>query len=119
MSVHMIRVLDQLKELHNLQTFTTRLTPHETSSILSDPDRIGKCQLADLWMELEESYAMVANFVQFMGENHSLEEFRPLDCIQPTILEILHPVFSKSMRGWEETSDSTWSRITTPLNPVA
>lgn len=99
-----------LKYLHNLRTITTRLTPHETSSILSDTKRIGKCQFADLWMELRSSYEVITRFVQDMGKDHSLREFRPVDCDQANMAGMIRPIITDGLQDWKSMGNY-WSRL--------
>ena len=108
---HISRVLGGLRFLHNLRTFTTRLKPHEADSwILTDPDRVGKCQLADLWMEFEACYSLIVDFVEEMGELQNLIEFKSLDCDQSRTAQILIPHFSSRLLYWERTK-CTWSKV--------
>ena len=109
MSGHIKGIFKRLKCLHNLQSLTTRLLPHDSSSILSDPARVGRCNLSDLWMEFEESYMMIATFVQSMGEDHKLVQFRPLDYAQPNILKMIDPILGSHIQNWE-CYGVTWTK---------
>lgn len=111
MSNHVSRVFNRLVSLHSLQILMTRLLPHENSLILSNPDKVGKCSLPDLWMETESSYASIAAFVQHMGENFSLTQFTPLDFARANIVPMLHPRVADCLQGWE-LHGINWLRTT-------
>ena len=102
---HIKLVLSRLESLHNLEVLTTRLAPHENSSILSNPIRVGTGQFKDMWLGFDENYALVVDFLLLMSKHHSLKVFKPLDCLHTHVFESLHPMLEQRLQGWEFQAD--------------
>ena len=101
LAIHLKRILTQLKVLANLRTLSTRLAPHENSSILLDPAKVRKAQFRDLWSTLEENYAAIVGYVLFMRKNHHLRTFKALDCGHSHVSESLYPMMKHCLQGWD------------------
>ena len=98
LAIHLKRILVQLKFLTNLRILSTRLAPHENSSILLDMARVGKAQFRDLWLGLEENYASIIAYVQLMRQKHHLRMFKALDCVHSHICESLYPTMKQHLQ---------------------
>ena len=98
LAIHLKRILVQLKYLTNLRTLSTRLAPHENSSILLDMARVGKAQFRDLWLSLEENYASIIAYVQLMRQKYHLRMFKALDCVHSHICESLYPMMKQHLQ---------------------
>lgn len=98
---HLNRILTQLRFLTNLRTLSTRLAPHENSSILLDMSKVRKAQFRDLWSSLEENYASIVGYVLLMRQKHRLRKFKALDCVHSHVCESLYPMMKQRLQGWD------------------
>ena len=79
---HIREAFRVLQNLHCLEVLSVQFGPHASSEVLSNVERLGKCQLSDLWMEFRECYVEALRFVSEMSTVHRLNTFRPLDWSQ-------------------------------------
>ncbi|CAF9903298.1 MAG: hypothetical protein HETSPECPRED_000201 [Heterodermia speciosa] len=98
LTVHLKRILQQLGLLTNLRTLSTRLAPHENSSILLDMAKVRKAQFRDLWSSVEENYASIVDYVLIMREKHHLRTFKALDCVHLHVYESLYPMMQQRLQ---------------------
>ncbi|KAL8789269.1 MAG: hypothetical protein Q9195_006915 [Heterodermia aff. obscurata] len=98
LEMHINCILTQLECLTNLRTLSTRLAPHENSSILSDRAKVGRAQFRDLWSSLEENYASIVSYVVLMRQKHHLRTFKALDCVHSHVCESLYPMMKRRLQ---------------------
>ena len=101
LAIHLQRVLTQLRFLTNLRTLSTRLAPHENSSILLNIAKVKKAQFRDLWSIFDENYESIIGYVLFMKQNHHLRTFKALDCVHSHICESLYPTMKQRLQDWD------------------
>ena len=101
LAIHLKRILTQLKFLTNLRALSTRLAPHENSSILLDMAKVRKAQFRDLWSSLEENYASIIDYVLLMRQKHHLRAFKALDCVHSHVCESLYPMMKQRLQDWD------------------
>ncbi|OCL06322.1 hypothetical protein AOQ84DRAFT_79879 [Glonium stellatum] len=105
----MIRALQKVRTLRSIQF---QVAPGEENKLLDHPQRIGKAQLSDLWLEWNESYSAIARFLahyDFQDDG----EFESSDCHHPTLSNDVDEKF-ESLRergiGWTKTGRGSWKR---------
>ena len=76
---HICEVFKVLRNLHCLEVLSVQFGPHESSDIMSNQVRLGKCQISDLWMEFGECYVEAFRFASEMRVAHELRTFEILD----------------------------------------
>ena len=106
---HIREVFKILRNLHCLEVLSVQFAPHESSDIISNPVRLGKCQISDLWMEFGECYMEAFCFASEMRVAHELRMFENLDWP-----EYKHQIYLKDtnaqleeyMQGWHLDGDN-------------
>ena len=106
---HIREVFRVLRNLHCLEVLSVQFGPHESSDIMSNQARLGKCQISDLWMEFGECYMEAFCFASEMRAAHELRTFENLDWP-----EYEHQIYHNNrkaqleeyMQGWHLDGDS-------------
>lgn len=80
-ATHIRQVISALRSLHSLEVLSVQFGPHESSTIMSNFERLGKCDIPDLWMEFRECYVEIFRFIGEMSIA-SLRAFKSLDWSQ-------------------------------------
>lgn len=111
-SPHVQNFYCQLRHLENLETFSVQFAPSEDSDMLSNPERIGKCQISDLWMEfrlcLLATLSFARNFdLQF---KHKIRKLTLLDWFKYDTAAMLAPDCEDQLRDWVFDNGS-WKRL--------
>ncbi|KAL8709630.1 MAG: hypothetical protein Q9220_005722 [cf. Caloplaca sp. 1 TL-2023] len=102
--ISQVRGLAQgLKDCPSLRELTTRLTPTAKEPILDDPERLGKASVADLWMEIESSYRLIAT--EIVTSPTGLRRWKTLDR-GVDVEAVVRPLLG----GWESPEPLVWTR---------
>lgn len=109
-STHVRKIYENIGSLHNLQDLSVQFAPTEESSILSDPERIGKCQISDCWMEFHECLLRTLRFASAQSSVHKLTTLTFLDwCRYDTATSIM-PDLVNYLRDWTSENDGCWKK---------
>lgn len=76
-----IRALHRIPTLRNV---TFQLAPGLENNLLSQPDRMGRAQSGDFWLEWTESYKVIASYLGVFDFEDGAE-FRSKDCTSETL----------------------------------
>ncbi|KAF2627286.1 hypothetical protein BU25DRAFT_341961 [Macroventuria anomochaeta] len=76
-----IRALHRIPTLRNV---TFQLAPGPENDLLSQPDRMGRAQSGDFWLEWTESYKVIASYLGVFDFEDGAE-FRSKDCTGETL----------------------------------
>jgi hypothetical protein len=76
-----IRALHRISTLRNV---TFQLAPGPENDLLSQPDRMGRAQSGDFWLEWTESYKVIASYLGVFDFEDGAE-FRSKDCTTETL----------------------------------
>ena len=109
LSNHMDTVYQKLRFLDNLESFTVQFTPSEASDILSDTERIGKCQMSDLWMEFRECLVYTLEFALEMSIVRKLSTLTFLDWYRYDTAAMLMPHCESTLSGWT-SNNGCWKK---------
>ena len=89
-----------LRSLDLLEVLSVQFAPHGSSDIISDNERIGKCQISDLWMEFYDCYVEALRFVSEMSNNFQMKMFRSLDWSDYCTREMIKPELEEYLQDW-------------------
>ncbi len=76
---HVEKVLVLPRSCPKLESFHIQLAPSIGSGVLEDKDQMGKADVNDMWMELNDAYSYAVDAVVQMGRKAKLNKFRSLD----------------------------------------
>ena len=99
-STHVSTVYRNLGFLHNLKDLSVQFAPTEESNVLSDPERIGKCQISDCWMEFRECLVKTLHFARIMSSERKLMTLTFLDWYRYDTATMIMPDLVSVLRGW-------------------
>ena len=105
---HVSSVLYGLYHCASIVTLRTKLASHSDSDIWNDP-AITSIH-ADLWMEFEESYRIIFDVVQKMGDARCLQNFTTLDYASPGKGIIDDLIRQHPLIGWDDREEGWWAR---------
>lgn len=97
---HVNNVFHGLYHCASILTLRKQLASHSNSDIWKDP-AITSIH-ADLWMEFQESYTMILDLVQKMGDERLLKKFTILDCATLGRRVINDLIGQRPLKGWHE-----------------
>ncbi|KAF1933140.1 uncharacterized protein M421DRAFT_415504 [Didymella exigua CBS 183.55] len=96
-----IRALHRVPTLRNV---TFQLAPGPENNLLSQPDRMGRAQSGDFWLEWTESYKAIASYLGVFDFEDSAE-FRSRDCTSETLtrdVEEIVELLNHRGAGWRK-----------------
>ncbi|KAJ4372745.1 hypothetical protein N0V86_008111 [Didymella sp. IMI 355093] len=106
-----IRALHRIPTLRNV---TFQLAPGPENNLLSKPDRMGRAQSGDFWLEWTESYKVIASYLGVFDFDDGAE-FRSRDCTSETLtrdVEEIVELLKHRGAGWKnkEGEVGVWVR---------
>ncbi|KAF3053933.1 hypothetical protein E8E11_011911 [Didymella keratinophila] len=106
-----IRALHRIPTLRNI---TFQLAPGPENSLLSQPERLGRAQSGDLWLEWTESYKVIASYLGVFDFEDGAE-FTSRDCTSETLtrdVEEIVELLKHRGAGWrsKEGEVGVWVR---------
>ncbi|KAJ8104839.1 hypothetical protein OPT61_g10538 [Boeremia exigua] len=106
-----IRALHRIPTLRNV---TFQLAPGPENNLLSQPERMGRAQSGDFWLEWTESYKVIASYLGVF-DFESGAEFRSRDCTSETLtkdVEEIVELLRHRGAGWTSREGETgvWVR---------
>lgn len=106
-----IRALHRIPTLRNV---TFRLAPGPENNLLSQPDRLGRAQSGDFWLEWTESYKVIASYLGVFDFEDGAE-FRSNDCHSTKLTEDVEEIVELLKHrgaGWrnKEEEIGVWVR---------
>lgn len=106
-----IRALHRIPTLRNV---TFQLAPGPENNLLNQPDRMGRAQSGDLWLEWTESYKVIASYLGVFDFGDGAE-FRSRDCTSETLtrdVEEIVELLKHRGAGWrnKEGEVGVWLR---------
>ncbi len=105
---HVNNVLYGLFHCASIVTLRTQLASHSDSDIWNDPTIMSIH--ADLWMEFHESYTLILEMVQNMGDKRFLKNFIILDCATSGKGVINDLLRQDPLIGWHEREEGCWEK---------
>lgn len=109
-SSHVAAVLRALKRLRTVMQYEFQISPGPENDLLDSPERLGKAQLSDLWLEFHGSYRMITNFLKLLPGGG---RFVSKDCAKPRLKEEVEDfmdVMQISGFGWRRVGELAWVR---------
>jgi len=101
-----------LYKVPTLKRIQLRLSPGPENDLLNSPERMGRAQASDVWLEWNESYKIIASFLgAYDFEDDS--EFISADCEQPSLAHEVDEwmqLVQKRGTGWQKMEDGRWIR---------
>lgn len=76
---NVVAIINALHRIPTLKHVSFQLAPGAENNVLDDPKRIGRAQRSDFWLEWNESYHIICNFLRVF-EFADGAEFRSRDC---------------------------------------
>ncbi|KAF2995679.1 hypothetical protein E8E13_002755 [Curvularia kusanoi] len=106
-----IRALHRIPTLHNI---SFQLAPGTENDLLSQPDRLGRAQSGDFWLEWTESYKVIASYLGVYDFEDG-STFRSKDCTSETMnrdVEEIVELLRHRGAGWTRSGDESgvWVR---------
>jgi hypothetical protein len=103
-----VRALHKLKTLRKLQF---QLAPGPENTLLSAPKRLGRAQPRDLWLEWNESYKIITDYLGVMHFEDG-SEFISRDCDERLASEVDDHMQGLQKRGigWRKEDTGRWTR---------
>ncbi|KAJ4990909.1 msf1 domain protein [Stagonosporopsis vannaccii] len=106
-----------LHRIPSLRTVAVQLAPGAENRLLDQPQRLGRAQAGDLWLEWTESYKVLAGFLGAFGVVHGAE-FRSGDCVSARLARDVAEVLERARlggKGWRgrkggEGETAVWVR---------
>ncbi len=93
----------------NLRHLRTRMSPTRGNGVLDDKEAMGTCQRTDLWSELENCYAYLANWLRH-GYLESLNDVTVLDYDHAELRDAIHRVCEMGA-DWTHVGDGKWVKL--------
>ncbi|KAI9715341.1 MAG: hypothetical protein M1812_005986 [Candelaria pacifica] len=111
-SNHVNRVLRLAKACPRLEYLRMQLAPCVKNKILEDKDKVGKADIADMWMEMDSAYKLTARAIINMGKEASLKRYQSLDYAIKGLRDTLHTnmMSADKLWGWRFYGDGLWVR---------
>jgi hypothetical protein len=101
-----------LLKIPSLRRIQVQLAPGPENNLLSTPKKLGRAQPGDLWLEWNESYKVIASFID-MFDFEDGAEFISTDCNEAAReSEVEHYMQLLQGRGigWKQTGTGRWHR---------
>ena len=117
-------LLNSWNHLHSLRL---QLAPLPASKLTEDPERVGKAQLSDCWLEVERVYHHLARGLGLMLRNQSTfaKGFRQIESLDYVHYDLIREDLNKALAplkeiGWEMAEEGVWRRPDTEkvINPL-
>ncbi|KAI9701366.1 MAG: hypothetical protein M1820_006457 [Bogoriella megaspora] len=97
---------------NTIRSFCVQLAPLPASKLTDDPERLGKAQLGDCWLELERGYKDLCALIVSMDETSDLTNFESLDyenyeLVQEDLRQAFAPL---DAYGWHMVRGGLWRK---------
>jgi hypothetical protein len=107
-------IIRALHRIPTLRDISFQLAPGTENNLLSRPDRMGRAQSADFWLEWTESYKVVASYLGVFDFEDGAT-FRSRDCTSETLsrdVEMIVELLRHRGAGWTRKEDESgvWVR---------
>ena len=103
--------------LRSLRSLSVQLAPLPASRLIEDPERVGKAQLGDCWLELERSYLHLGRRIGKLtssrhSEFSSFRRFESLDYGHYDLIQedLDRALMSLTRSGWKRVEGGVWTR---------
>ena len=104
---HTYEISGLFMAMPNLESMRVQLAPEPSSKILEDETRMRKNVPADMWMELDNGYALILHHISALGR---LKHFESLDYAMEGLRPNLDAKFEDMMQGWRRCGEGRWIR---------
>lgn len=116
-SENVLRFARHLALLPTQCHITFQLAPEPTSTILHEPERMKRAQPADLWVELDRTYRVLAGFLVHNRRHKLRPSVKSRDYRWNALVETLDDdehLGALKGHGWAKTDGSEW----VPVDPI-